>query len=154
MLKNFAKILAVMAFAVLTTSPAPAQLHIQLPIPHLEVRVGHTAPPRLRVERRPQRPDRYHTWVGGSWDWQGNDWVWIDGRWDRPESRGVRWVQARYVREGRGWRHEPGHWSNQRLVEGEDYRRWRAENRDDRREDRRDRRDRRERERERDYRGD
>jgi hypothetical protein len=41
-------------------------------------------------------------------------------------------VRARYVREGRAWRYEPGHWSNQRVIEGEDYRRWKEENRGDR----------------------
>jgi hypothetical protein len=33
------------------------------------------------------------------------------------------------VREGRAYRYEPGHWSNQRLIEGDDYRNFRDENR-------------------------
>ncbi len=138
MLKNICKSIATLTFLGLTSLPATAQVgvRVDVPLPGLEIRVGHRAPPKLRSERRPQRPDRHHLWIRGSWDWQGDDWTWISGRWERPNDHGVRWIRARYVREGRGWRYEPGHWSNQRVIEGDDYRRWRSENRRDRRHDR------------------
>jgi WXXGXW repeat (2 copies) len=135
MLKQILKVVAPLALTVLVTAPLAAQIPLP-PLPGLEIRVGHTAPPPLRVEVRPSRPSRDHVWAPGSWDWQGNDWAWAPGRWDRPERHGSRWIKARYVREGRGWRYEPGHWSYQRVVEGDDYRRWRSEQHGDR--DRRD----------------
>jgi hypothetical protein len=39
----------------------------------------------------------------------------------------VRWIKPRYTHEYGAYRYEPGHWSNQHLVESEDYRRWREE---------------------------
>lgn len=128
-MKFIGKSIAAMSFAVLASLPATAQVRVDIPLPGLEIHVGHTAPPRLRSERRPERPGRDYAWAQGFWHWQGNEWTWVPGRWDRPEQRGVRWVRARYVREGRSWRYEPGHWSNQRVVEGDDYRRFREERR-------------------------
>lgn len=131
-MRYIGKSIATMTFVILASIPslpATAQVNVQLPpLPGLEIHVGRTAPPRLRNERRPERPGRDYTWAQGFWHWQDNDWGWVPGRWDRPEQRGVRWVRARYAREGNVWRYEPGHWSNQRVVEGDDYRRWREEN--------------------------
>ena len=143
-MKNIYKSIAATAFVVLTAFPAAAQLEVRtgIQLPGVEIRVGRRAPPRLLNERRPQRPGRDFLWIRGSWDWQNEDWAWVPGRWDRPGDRGTRWVQARYVRQGPAWRYEPAHWSNQSLVEGEDYRRFRDENdrdRDHRRDHRRDR---------------
>jgi len=133
-LKNICKSIAAVTFLALTSLPATAQLQVRfdVPLPGLEIRVGHTAPPRLRSERKPSRPGRDFLWVKGSWDWQANDWAWIPGRWERPNEHGARWMKARYVREGPAWRYEPAHWSNQHLLEGDDYRRWKAEYRADR----------------------
>lgn len=110
---------------------APLMAQIQLPappgLPRLEVRIAQDAPPRLRHERRLVRPDRESVWVGGYWDRQENQWGWVPGRWDRPEVRNARWVKARYQREGRAYRFEPGHWSNQNVVEGDEYHRWKEQ---------------------------
>ncbi len=130
MLKNICRSIAVMSFVALTL-PTTAQPAVRVDVPGLEIRVGHKAPPRLRSERRPARPGRDYSWLPGSWNWESNDWAWAPGRWERPNQRGSRWVQARYIREGSAWRHEPGHWSNQRVVEGDEYRRWKSENRQD-----------------------
>ena len=127
MLKNSLKPVLLAALLSLPAAPALAQVHIDLP--GIDVHVGHRAPPPLRHERILVRPGRDYVWIPGSWDWQGDDWVWIEGRWDRPVSRGVRWVHPRYRREYGAWRYEPGHWSNQRLRDGDDYRRWRDEHR-------------------------
>ena len=138
------KSLAAMALLFLSAMPAAAQLgvRVDIPLPGLEIRVGHRAPPRVRREMKPRRPGQDFVWVRGSWDWQRDDWNWIPGRWERPEYRNARWIRARYVRQGHSWRYEPAHGSNQRIVEGDDYRRWRETNDRDRGRDR-DRRDRR-----------
>jgi hypothetical protein len=145
MKKHLGKSLAAMALLLLTSMPAAAQLgiRVEIPLPGLEIRVGHRAPPPMRREVRTRRPDRQHLWVRGSWDWQQNDWAWIPGRWERPEYRNARWIKARYVREGRAWRYEPAHWSNQRLSMSDDYRQWRSNKGRDRDRNRRDRHDRR-----------
>ncbi|MEO6324320.1 MAG: hypothetical protein ABIT01_07715 [Thermoanaerobaculia bacterium] len=129
MLKRILKSFTPLALAVMAAAPLAAQIPLP-PLPGLEIRVGHSAPPPMRREVLTRRPSRDHVWAGGSWDWQGNDWAWTPGRWDRPERRGSRWVKARYVREGGSWRYEPAHWSYQRVVESEDYRRWRSERHD------------------------
>ncbi len=147
MLEKMLKLGLATTFAVLTALPAPAQVQVRVGVqlPGLEIRVGHRAPPRLLREHRPMSPGRGYMWIPGAWDWQNDDWAWIAGRWDRPNARRARWIRPRYMREGAAWRYEPGHWSNQRVVEGEDYRRWRDEsrrNRDQGRHRGRDRRDR------------
>ncbi len=96
---------------------------------NLEVRYATIAPPRRHRERRTERPDADAVWVAGYWDWQGAQWAWVPGRWDHPENRGA-WVQPRYMREGDGYRYEPGHWSSQRVIEGEQYRQEREHRRD------------------------
>ena len=106
--------------------PAAAQVPLP-PRPHLEIHIGRSAPPPVRFERRSPRPDRYSVWIRGFWDWQGDQWIWVPGRWDRPVRRHARWIGPRYHREFGAWRYEPGHWSTERIVEGEDYRRWREE---------------------------
>lgn len=56
------------------------------------------APPARRVER--WAPRRGYTWVGGHWDWRGNDYVWVSGRYER-ERRGQRWRDRRWeMRDG------------------------------------------------------
>lgn len=125
------------ALATIATAPMFAQLPPPPPLPSLEIRIGRQAPPRIRHERRTRRPDRNAVWIRGFWHWEGDNWVWIPGRWATPDRRGVRWVGPRYVREYGGYRYIPGHWSNQRVVEGDDYRRWREEHRRDRNRDRR-----------------
>ena len=135
MFKRIVRWVSLTALAAVVSAPLFAQLPPPPPappippLPGLEIRIGRQAPPRPRFERRMVRPSRDAVWVSGSWDWQGDTWVWIPGRWVVPEVRRARWIPARYVREYGGWRYVPGHWSNQRVIEGEDYRRWREEHR-------------------------
>lgn len=127
------------ALAFLTTTllvvPAPASAQT-LDLGPLHIRLSTDAPPRARYERRPARPYRDSVWIQGYWDRQQDSWSWIDGRWEQPRHANARWIQARYTREGCSWfnrrsnncrwRYEPAHWSDQRLVEGDDYRDWRS----------------------------
>ena len=115
--------MAPVVVAALFSIPAGAQIPVP-PIPELEIHISHSHPPRLRHERIPSRPGEDYVWVGGSWGWQGSRWAWLPGRWDRPAERSVTWVQPRYERESGYYRYEPGHWSNQHVVEGRDYHDW------------------------------
>jgi hypothetical protein len=126
MLKNVLKSVAPLAFAVFVSTAAVAQPPMP-PLPRLEIRIAQQAPPRVQAEKAPRRPDRESVWIKGAWGWDDGRWGWAPGRWERPENRHSKWIAARNYREGNVWRHEPGHWSHQKLVEGDDYRRWKEE---------------------------
>jgi len=118
------------SLAALVAIPAVAQ--VRADVGPLHIRIATDAPPRVRYERRAARPHREDVWIRGYWDRQDDQWAWVSGRWERPSDRRHRWINARYRREGRAWRYEPAHWSNQQVIEGEDYQRWRNEHRSDR----------------------
>jgi hypothetical protein len=124
----FKKVLMSLAPVVLlafVSVPAAAQ-----PAPNLEIRIARSAPPRARFERTPARPDRQFVWAKGYWHWEGNRWDWVSGRWDRAaDNPRSRWIAPRYRREANVWRYEPPHWSHDRVVEGDEYRRWKEEHR-------------------------
>ena len=129
MFKNLFKSIATITFVGLASMPAAAQMSVQVnvPLPGLEIHVAQNAPPKMRSEHKPSRPGHDYLWVQGFWHWHGNGWDWVPGRWDRPEAHGAKWVKARYVREGSVYVYQPGHWSNQQLVDGDDYRNWQTE---------------------------
>jgi len=120
---------AIFASALLAGGSAPALA--ESPGPLIEIRIGSTRPPPRVIEVRSSRPSPGFVWVEGAWDWQG-DWVWLPGHWEHAE-RNVYWVRPRYTPEYGQWRYAPGHWSNQRVHEGDDYRRWRDERRKEKR---------------------
>ena len=90
---------------VIVTQPGPLVV-----APPPEVIIVETAPPPLRVEVRPPRPDPGHVWTPGYWHPEGGRHVWAAGRWMAPPRRGAVWVEPRWERAGRGWRHHPGLW--------------------------------------------
>jgi hypothetical protein len=124
-----------MAFAMLLAAPAFSQTRVdsqaRIDVGPLHIRIVDSAPPRAYRERRPRSPGPGYVWIKGYNDRQGDQWVWVHGRWERPHNRD-RWIGARYVRERNAWRYEPAHWSSQQIVEGDDYRRWKEENRTNR----------------------
>jgi WXXGXW repeat (2 copies) len=123
------------SLAVLVAIPALPQIRADLG--PLHIRIANTRPPRARYERRPPRPHRDSVWIGGYWDLRDDNWAWLSGRWEQPRERNVRWISPRYAREGCpwyrqrdcSWRYEPGHWSNQQVMEGDDYRQWKESRR-------------------------
>lgn len=118
--------LAVLAMPFLSV-PASAQLYVEVGAGPFDVRFSPEGPPPMPREYRTVRPAPDYIWIGGFWDRDGDRWAWRRGRWDRPASRDVRWIRPVYRGEGGGYRYEPGHYSNQRVVEGEEYRRMRDE---------------------------
>lgn len=78
--------------------------------------IVEVAPPPLRVEATVARPGPAHIWAHGYWDWDGDSWAWLSGRWVLAPTAGASWVPARYVRVTSGWQYVPAHWSNQRVV--------------------------------------
>jgi hypothetical protein len=127
--RNVFKLLLPLALAVMAAGPAAAQVRVGIGFGPLEVHMAPEAPPPMRYERRPVMPGSGYVWVGGNWDRDGDRWAWREGRWDRPPHRGARWIDNRNRREGHSFRHEPGHWSNQRIHEGEGYHSWKRDHR-------------------------
>lgn len=121
------KLVLPLALAVLAASPAAAQVRIGVGIGPLEVHMASDAPPPMRHERRTVSPGGDYVWIGGNWDREGDRWAWREGRWDRPPQQGTRWIQTRNFKEGRDYRHEPGHWSNEHVNEGDAYHNWKKE---------------------------
>ncbi len=72
-----------------------------------ERRERRRAPPAVRVER--WSPRRGHVWVNGHWDWRGNDYVWVSGRYER-ERRGQRWRDRQWVERDGDWVVVDGGW--------------------------------------------
>ena len=71
------------------------------------VRIGPQAP---IVERRPPAPERGFVWVDGYHRWDGERYVWVPGRWDRPPHHGAHWVAHHWVHHHDGWVLVEGHW--------------------------------------------
>ena len=127
--------MALSSFAVLVAIPGAAQIKAD-PGP-VQIRIAREPPPPARNEARPARPHPASTWISGYWDRRDDRWDWESGRWvmTQPTVPKPRWIKARYTRQGCPWyrqqncvwRYEPAHWSNQPLVEGEDYQRWKDE---------------------------
>jgi YXWGXW repeat-containing protein len=114
-----------------TALGALAQIPIP-PLPGVDVRITTRRPPPLRYERRIVSPGAGYVWVKGFWNWNGDQWEWIPGRWDRPAVAEAYWIPARYIRTSRGTIYEPGHWSNQQVVVTDEVRRnrwWRQHER-------------------------
>jgi len=125
--RNLLKFMLPVALAVLAAVPAPAQISAHLGFGPLEVHMTSDRPPPMRREHRMRSPGAGYLWIGGDWYRDGDRWAWRDGRWDMPPQRGARWIGAVNRREGGYYRHEPAHWSHERVNEGEGYRNWRHE---------------------------
>ena len=116
-----------LAAAAFAQFPEPPRL------PGLDIRITTGHPPALRHEHRPPSPGPDYVWVAGFWDNGGGRWAWVPGRWDRPATTGVYWIAPRYVHSEGAYIYEPGHWSNQTLIVGDDvrnHRAWRHHERD------------------------
>jgi len=107
--------------AVLTAVLAvPAAAQLPPPPPPLPDEIRPTivtiAPPPIRVETVVVRPGPAYVWARGYWDWDGDSWAWVAGRWAMGPTTTATWVPARYQRVSGGWEYVPAHWSSQRVV--------------------------------------
>ena len=68
MFRRILKSVSMAALATVVSAPIFAQLPEPPPLPGLEIRIGRTAPPRIRYERRTRRTARNAVWVAGFWD--------------------------------------------------------------------------------------
>jgi hypothetical protein len=127
MQKSLARLVIPAVLAAFSCLPAFSQVRMGVDVGPLRIRIAPEGPPPLRMERRSPRPSRNHVWIGGYWDRQGDRWDWAPGRWEEPAQRGSRWIKPQYRKEKGAYRYDPGHWSHQRLEEGEDYSRWHKE---------------------------
>jgi len=71
------------------------------------VRVG---PPAPIVERRIVAPGPGYVWVEGYHRWDGNRFVWVGGRWERPPRSRAVWVPGHWNHDGRGYYWVDGRW--------------------------------------------
>jgi hypothetical protein len=127
MQNRLARMVLPAVFVVLSGAPAFAQIRIGVDLGAVQIRIAPNAPPPLRREYRSARPSGNHVWIAGYWDREGDQWAWAPGRWEEPSQEGSSWVRPQYRQESGAYRYEPGHWSHQRMEEGEDYHRWRNE---------------------------
>ena len=65
-------------------------------------------PPRYAVVGVTPGPG--YVWTSGWWDWRGNNWAWVEGRWVRPPRARAVWVVPEWRHEGRGYRFHRGYW--------------------------------------------
>ncbi len=123
MTKFATRILAVVLFAGALGAPSAAQLPPPPPLPRpplpdeIHPVIVEIAPPPVRVERvTVARPGTGYVWARGYWDWDGDSWAWVPGRWVIAPVAGATWIAPRYIRISNGWRYVPAHWSSQRVV--------------------------------------
>jgi hypothetical protein len=114
-----AAVLGFVAAAGIAQIPVP-------PLPGIHVQITTGAPPAVRHEHRGPRPGADYVWVSGFWHSDGGRWDWIPGRWERPPVAEAYWITPRYVHSQGHYIYEPGHWSNQTVIVGDDVRSHRA----------------------------
>lgn len=87
--------------ATATVSTAPVQQGV----------VVYQAPPPQRavVAVRPAAPINGAVWVDGHWQWNGAQYVWVQGFWLQPRAGAV-YVQPRWEQRGRGYVYVEGSW--------------------------------------------
>jgi hypothetical protein len=74
---------------------------------YTSVRYGPPAP-RYGMMGRP--PGAGFVWTDGYWDWRGNNWHWMNGRWQRPPRPRAVWVAPMWRQDGGRWRFHRGRW--------------------------------------------
>jgi hypothetical protein len=88
--------------ALLALCLAPAATFAQI--------VVRVRPPEPIHEHYGPPPHEGYVWVSGYHNWDGNRYVWVPGRWDRPPHPHARWEGHHWVRRNGGWVLVEGHW--------------------------------------------
>lgn len=68
-------------------------------------------PPPERVEYIGVAPGPDFVWVAGYWQWRGNDYRWVHGRWVPLERGYRRWVPGHWNHKRGRWYWVDGRWS-------------------------------------------
>ena len=97
--------------AVLIICAAAPSYAVEGPERGSSSRMAQHAPPKNRAEKRPARPSSNHTWIGGYWEPQNDQWAWSAGRWEEPSEHGSRWIKPTYRHDKGGYHYEAGRWS-------------------------------------------
>lgn len=98
---------------LLTAALTMAAFTVTVPaFSQFSITIGRTPPP-LRYERRPPPPGAGFVWIDGYWGIQGNRYVWVPGRWDRPPYAGAYWSHPHYDHYQDGWHYHEGHWDRE-----------------------------------------
>ncbi len=75
--------------------------------------VVYQAPPpaqaTIAVNARPPAPYPNSVWVDGHWEWNGNQYVWMNGYWVQGRVNHV-YIQPRWERRGNGYVYVTGSW--------------------------------------------
>jgi hypothetical protein len=90
---------------VVQTPPPSTEV---MPAPSTEVIVP-SAPPAPRVEVIPPARQGMR-WHPGHWEWNGSQYVWLEGQWVAAPSGGADWVPGHWVQRANGWVWIEGHW--------------------------------------------
>jgi hypothetical protein len=88
----------------------PAASVVVTPPPTTHVIVARPAPPAPRVEVQPAAPDTRAVWDPGHWNWDGNQYVWISGRYIERPNVAMRWEPGRWMSENGSWVWMDGRW--------------------------------------------
>ena len=70
----------------------------------------HIGPPVAVVEHPGPPPGRDFVWVSGYHRWDGNRYVWVPGRYERPPHGHHVWVAHHWEHRHDGWVLVEGHW--------------------------------------------
>ena len=105
----FAMLLALTSCAVAPRRRRGRAVMVANPGGNVDVVYVQKAPPKLKVETRPKKPNPKAVWVGGHWQWRRGKHVWVSGHWDRNPS-GKAWMPGHWDKRARGWIWVPGHW--------------------------------------------
>jgi|SRR5579862_5173987 len=92
------KLIPLIFAAGLFVSSAPAEVVVKL------------APPKVVVEKRGPAPGAGYVWIAGYQNWDGNRYVWVPGRWEKPPHEGARWEPHKWVKRKDGWALQEGRW--------------------------------------------
>lgn len=109
------KLIAVLALCGFFAFSAPAysQVHIRV----------HLAPPALRIETIPARPQPTAVWTPGYYrfDTFTQSYVWVPGSYQIPPARQLVWMRPRYIERMDGtYDYYRGHWATPREARREE----------------------------------
>ncbi len=68
------------------------------------------APTSAPYEPIPMRPTANAVWIPGVYEYTGNDYRWVPGRWETPPPGARAWVPGSWQPSGNGYVYQRGYW--------------------------------------------